>query len=255
MTSPDENQAERRPSRDAHEVARKVEDVRRSPEPMARRSRTTESSSSDGPESGGKTPERRPISGDAERREVDVTAVCWAPNGAAPMDVRRWMLHGAQLGRLGAGANWWIGDWVRYGNSHYGERYARASRLTGYRSQTLMNFAYVATHITADRRDAHVSWSHHAELAALHATDQLLWLERITVDRLSVKDLRAELRAVLGPTAVTITPDPDKPAAICHACGQPLPPPAAPYGRVREVGRRRGAAATTELALARGDRV
>ena len=61
------------------------------------------------------------------------------------MTDRQWMEHGQRLRRLGTGANWWVGDWIRYGNARYGERYKLATKLTGYDKQTLMNFAYVAS--------------------------------------------------------------------------------------------------------------
>ena len=79
-----------------------------------------------------------------------------------------WLRQGGRLGvgRPGA-AGWWIGDWVRYGAATYGQRYAVATRVTGYNDQTLMNMVYVATRFEISRRRENLSWSHHAELAAL----------------------------------------------------------------------------------------
>ena len=54
----------------------------------------------------------------------------------------------------------------------------RASRITGYDVQTLMNMVYVATRFESGRRRERLSWSHHAELAALEPPEQEEWLTR-----------------------------------------------------------------------------
>lgn len=105
-----------------------------------------------------------------------------------------WVLHGRRLGVIGRSAGWWIGDWLRYGNAKYGERYAHAATITGYDTQTLMNMVYVASRFDGARRRAGLSWSHHAEVAALPPDEQERWLTRAESDRLSVRCLREELR-------------------------------------------------------------
>lgn len=123
-----------------------------------------------------------------------VTPVSWQPGHA--ISLSQWVADGQRLGAIGRGVNWWLGDWLRFGNLKFGERYVRASRITGYDVQTLMNMVYVATRFDSDRRRERLSWSHHAELAALSADEQETWLTRAENERLSVRDLRAELRRV-----------------------------------------------------------
>jgi len=121
--------------------------------------------------------------------------------------------------------NWWIGDWLRYGNAQFGERYRLAARLTGYDEQTLMNYVYVAAHVEPSRRRLGVSWSHHAEIAKLPATEQPAWLDRVVDNRHSVKDLRVELRAeatARGAPASEHPADCDG-RPVCPACRRPLP--------------------------------
>jgi hypothetical protein len=140
------------------------------------------------------------------------------------MDERRWMECGKHIGRAGNGTNWWIGDWLRYGNARYGERYRLAARVTGYDEQTLMNYAYVAAHIPVSRRRADVSWSHHAEIAKLGAAAQETWLDRVVTDRLSVKDLRVELRADSLKTTPSIAPSAQRACddvSLCPTCRRP----------------------------------
>jgi hypothetical protein len=74
--------------------------------------------------------------------EPMLSAVAWTPG--AEMSAQKWAEFGQRLGRLGD-ANWWLGDWVRYGNAQYGKRYKLAANLTGYDPQTLMNYGYVAS--------------------------------------------------------------------------------------------------------------
>ncbi len=124
-----------------------------------------------------------------------VTPVSWQPQHA--ISLSQWVSDGQRLGAIGRGVNWWLGDWLRFGNMKFGERYVRASRITGYDVQTLMNMVYVATRFESGRRHERLSWSHHAELAALEPEAQDEWLTRAETERLSVRDLRAELRRVL----------------------------------------------------------
>jgi hypothetical protein len=118
--------------------------------------------------------------------------VSW--NAAEGMSFAEWLAYGRRLGVMGRSAGWWIGDWLAYGNHAFGERYARASRITGYDAQTLMNMAYVASRFDASRRRAKLSWSHHAEIAAMEPDEQDHWLARAETDRLSVRCLRESVR-------------------------------------------------------------
>ncbi len=121
-----------------------------------------------------------------------MTATSWSPRRA--LDLREWLEHGRRFGVLGRGIAWWIGDWLVYGNERYGERYARAARATGYDPQSLMNLVYVASRFRPERRRPGLSWSHHAEVAALLPVEQERWLELAERERMSVRSLRAELR-------------------------------------------------------------
>jgi hypothetical protein len=105
-----------------------------------------------------------------------------------------WLENGRRLGLMGRSAGWWIGDWLSYGNHAFGERYARASRITGYDAQTLMNMAYVASRFEVSRRRGMLSWSHHAEIAAMSQDEQDHWLTRAETDRLSVRCMREGIR-------------------------------------------------------------
>jgi len=133
-----------------------------------------------------------------------VTPVSWEPR--KELDLREWLEHGRRLGLLGRGVAWWIGDWLLYGNLRHGERYARASRVTGYERQSLMNMAYVASRFEVNRRRGALSWSHHAEVAGLSIDEQEHWLTRAQDDRMSVHSLRTEVRALRRRRAAQAAP-------------------------------------------------
>jgi hypothetical protein len=121
-----------------------------------------------------------------------LTMTAWSPQGQ--LTVADWVRQGHWLGALSRASGWWIGDWIRYGNTRYGERYVPAARVTGYDLQSLRNMAYVAGRFEASRRREALSFSHHAELAGLPADEQELWLDRAEANTLSVRSLRSELR-------------------------------------------------------------
>lgn len=164
-----------------------------------------------------------------------ITSVSWDPAGS--VSLKQWIVHGHRLGTIGRGVTWWIGDWLQFGNAQFGERYVRASRITGYDVQTLMNLVYVASRFEPPRRREELSWSHHAELAALDVDEQEHWLSRAQAERFSVRDLRAELRRVQRasrarePGAAPIDAGGAPPAAapadaddavVCPKCGHEL---------------------------------
>jgi len=132
--------------------------------------------------------------GCAQRSEPggSVSPTSWAADGH--LSLLEWSQSGRRLGVIGRASGWWIGDWLNYGNARFGERYVRAARITGYDVQTLMNMVYVASKFEPERRRDELSWSHHAELAALEPAQQDRWLERAVAERLSVRCLREEVR-------------------------------------------------------------
>lgn len=121
------------------------------------------------------------------------TKVAWIPDGE--LEFPQWTVVGRHLGSVGRCSQWWVGDWVRYGTSRWGEKYAEAARITGYDPKSLRNLAYVAARFDLSRRRDNLSWSHHAELAVLDLGEQDRWLDLAIDRRLSVSDLRVELRA------------------------------------------------------------
>lgn len=157
-----------------------------------------------------------------------VSPIGWAPN--RELDAREWASAGRRLGTVGRCIQWLIADWIAYGNEKFGERYVRASKITGYDTQTLMNMVYVGSRFPVSRRRENLSWSHHEALAALGVEEQEKWLDRAAEHRWSVADLRMMLRMARkedDPQAEdAASGDSDSaPASVvrCPRCGEEVP--------------------------------
>lgn len=122
-----------------------------------------------------------------------VSETAWSP----PSDLafEEWERAGVTLGRIGRARRWWIGDWVNHGERAYGEKYTLAIDATGYEYQTVANCAYVAKAIEPSSRRAGLSWSHHAEVAALDPEERERWLDRAEHEGLTRNQLRRALKA------------------------------------------------------------
>jgi hypothetical protein len=145
------------------------------------------------PISAGDTAAPRLESGGAERRPVSgISKVAWVP--AADLGQAEWLSTGRRLGAIGRCSQWWIGDWIRFGTARWGEKYTEAARVTGYDVASLRNMAWVAAQFDPSLRSDKLSWSHHVLLAPLTEDEQRRWIAQAVEQRLSVADLRLELR-------------------------------------------------------------
>lgn len=162
----------------------------------------------------------------ATQQAPDLTHVGWSPN--KEIGLAEWSAVGRRFGEIGRCSQWWLGDWIHYGNARFGERYTRAVKLTGYDAQSLMNMVYVASRFDISRRRENLSWSHHAALAALDVATQEYWLQRASADKLSVADLRVELRGrrqalVAESEESSQPPREDTDIVVCPTCGGRVP--------------------------------
>jgi len=66
--------------------------------------------------------------------------------------IEDWMEAGEKLKLMGKTVQWWLGDWLNYGDAAYGEKYSQALEDTDYKYQTLANLAWVASRIGISRR-------------------------------------------------------------------------------------------------------
>ncbi len=160
------------------------------------------------------------------RAVAELTRVGWTPRANLGLD--EWSAFGRRFGEIGRCSQWWLGDWIHYGNAKFGERYSRAAKLTGYDVQSLMNMVYVASRFAIYRRRENLSWSHHATVASFDVASQEYWLGRAVVDKLSVADLRIESRSsrralqVPGGDAASGACE-RADSLVCPSCGELVP--------------------------------
>jgi hypothetical protein len=129
----------------------------------------------------------------AEKQGATTLATAWLPVSGMGLD--EWVSTGRKFGTISRCSQWWIGDWIRFGNAQWGEKYAEAAKITRYDVGTLRNMAYVASQVHPSLRSDKLSFSHHVLLAPLTDSEKRVWIDRAIGDRLSVADLRLELRA------------------------------------------------------------
>lgn len=84
-----------------------------------------------------------------------------------------WERIGRQLQLANIAVQWWIGDWLNYGEARYGEKYTQAVEDLGRSKQLLMNYASVAKRVETSRRNEKVDYSIHVEVACLPPKEQV----------------------------------------------------------------------------------
>ena len=112
--------------------------------------------------------------------------------GSPPYE--EWEKCGALLQQIEGAVQWWIGDWLNYGEHTYGEKYAQALDATGITLRTLESCAYVAAHVDTTRRRVGVGWTLHQDLASLPSDQQEDWLGKVVAGDWTRARLRTELR-------------------------------------------------------------
>lgn len=111
------------------------------------------------------------------------------------LDFELWTAIGQQLRRMNGSVLWWIGDWVRFGERKYGEKYAAAIDATDYDYQTIASASWVSGQIEFSRRRENLSWSHHQEVAGFQTSaEQDAWLDRAQAEGWSRNALRAAIK-------------------------------------------------------------
>lgn len=155
-----------------------------------------------------------------------VSKVAWVPR--RDLGQAEWLATGRRLGAIGRCSQWWIGDWIRYGAARWGEKYAEAARITGYDVASLRNMAWVASQFDLSLRSDKLTWSHHVLLAPLDSDAKRYWLDRAEEERLSVADLRVELRGherkrtAAERAAGRESAEPADHAVVCPNCGHQM---------------------------------
>jgi len=89
-----------------------------------------------------------------------------------------WVACGKVLRRVEGAVQFWIGDWVNYGEKAYGEKYTEAVDVVGLDYETARKYAYVAHNVELCLRRHNVGYSIHKEIAPLPPEQQAAILDR-----------------------------------------------------------------------------
>jgi hypothetical protein len=110
------------------------------------------------------------------------------------LSFQKWMESGRHLKKIERGHQWWIGDWLAYGEKEYPEKYEIVAEQTGYARRTLKNLKKVSKAVAVDCRRADLSWGHHRKVVSLTPAHQVEFLEKASKFGWTIDKLRAEVR-------------------------------------------------------------
>lgn len=110
------------------------------------------------------------------------------------LPLKEWREIGKLLKLIEGFVQWWIGDWLNYGERTYGDTYAQAAAATDYEIETLRNAAWVAAKFEPSSRDDELTWGHHKAVASLPLQEQRAALTKAKSERLNVRDTELLVR-------------------------------------------------------------
>ncbi len=100
-----------------------------------------------------------------------------------------WLSCGKYLYKTNESLQFIIGDYLQYGEQHWGETYRKAVEVFGFDIQTLRNSKWVSRSIQPEPRHPELSFSHHREVAELEPEEQDELLTEASNNKLSVSAL------------------------------------------------------------------
>lgn len=104
-----------------------------------------------------------------------------------------WMDGFNSLKKIEGCIQFWIGDFLAYRNQKWG-MYDDIAEETGYDKNTLRQYKQVSEQIKSDTRVSDLGYSHHREVASLTPEKQTEFLNKAVEEKLSVRELREEIR-------------------------------------------------------------
>lgn len=123
----------------------------------------------------------------------DFSELGWTPPKKAP-SFRDWAADGVRLRNRHHAVLWAIGDWLRYGESTFGESYVQAAELTGYSGGFLRDCKWVASQFPDLSSRADNSFSILRKLAPLDPDHRARFLALVKEHGWSKTRLEDEIR-------------------------------------------------------------
>lgn len=117
------------------------------------------------------------------------TKVSWTPPDG--MNYDQWDQIGYTLQTVNRSLQWWLGDWLRTGESMYGEMYTQAIIVTDSALETLKKYKAVAERVRKEDRVEDLSWTHHFYMAYIPQEYHNSLLRIAEYHSLSSRELKA----------------------------------------------------------------
>lgn len=111
------------------------------------------------------------------------------------MTYEEWEKVGFQLKHIVEGFQWWVGDWLNYGERNYGENYSQGMTVTGLKYKTLANIKTVCSKVKLSLRSESLSYTHHGIVAPLEQDKQKEWLDKAVNEKMTVKQLKEAVKS------------------------------------------------------------
>src|SRR5438270_13064405 len=132
-------------------------------------------------------------------------------NGLTPLGkptFANWQQCGTFIQEAEKSVQFWIGDWLNYGEKAWGKKYEEALEKTGLDYQTLRNYKWVAASVPLSLRRDKLSFHHHKEVANLEPEKQSYLLEKAVLESwplLKLKQEKYRLRLEQARAGVTLS--------------------------------------------------
>ncbi len=128
------------------------------------------------------------------------------------LPVEQWAGIGKTLGHMYRSNRWWLTDWINYGERTYdGDMFNQHVHVCGLAPKTLSNLGWVGRQVEPSRRREEsttgLTFSHHAEVAALEPGLQTELLDRAGEEEWGRGRLRQEVRELTGGSSVHFSSD------------------------------------------------
>ena len=131
------------------------------------------------------------------KRLLESRQLVWSSIGAEfaeGMERKDWKALWREIKEFRGSLNWFVGDWVNFGERKWGSKYAMAIEITDWEYQHLRNCSYVCANVHLSSREDKLDWTHHAVVAPLEREEQRKWLKLALEKDWSVSELRIAVR-------------------------------------------------------------
>jgi hypothetical protein len=131
-----------------------------------------------------------------ENKDIVYSGFRLHKNGLNPVGnptFEQWESVGEFIKKSGQSVQFWLGDWLNYGEARWGEKYSQALDATDYSLGTLQNVSWVANSVPSSRRHENLSFSHHQNVAQLEPEDQDKWLKKAEEEGWTVFEMRQNI--------------------------------------------------------------